>query len=426
MVKKIFYSALFAVLILFNAEVFSQPLASGHSKFLGNVYGNGSPAANWDSYWNQVTPENSGKWGSVEPSRDNYSWSGLDQAYNYAKQRSLPFKMHNLIWGQQQPGWITSLDSASQAEEIEEWIRLVGERYPGLDFVDVVNEPLSNHAPAPYKNAMGGDGSTGWDWVIWAFEKARQYMPSAKLILNEYNILNSSSNTTTFLQIINLLKDRNLIDGIGVQGHRFEIESTDTSVLRSNLDKLAATGLPIYISEFDLGNIGNSGTANDTVQLQLYQRVFPVLWEHPGVKGITLWGYVQGQIWQTTTYLVRSDGSERLALKWLRTYLTVTDVEESNKSLPTQHNLLQNYPNPFNPSTTIRYSLRASSKVRLTVYSVLGVKVRTLVESIQNDGEHAVVWDATDDRNNPVPSGVYIYRLTTDDVSLQKKMLVLR
>jgi flagellar hook assembly protein FlgD len=106
--------------------------------------------------------------------------------------------------------------------------------------------------------------------------------------------------------------------------------------------------------------------------------------------------------------------------------LTITGIKESSESVPTHHELFQNYPNPFNPSTTIRYSLRASSKVKVTVYNLLGVKVRTLVESIQNAGEHSVAWDAVDNRNNPVPSGVYIYRLTTDDASLQRKMLVLR
>lgn len=68
---------------------------------------------------------------------------------------------------------------------MEKWIRLVGERYPDMDFVDVVNEPFN--APPPYKNALGGSGTTGGDWVITAFQWARQYCPSrTKLLLNEY------------------------------------------------------------------------------------------------------------------------------------------------------------------------------------------------------------------------------------------------
>ncbi|MDZ7288746.1 MAG: endo-1,4-beta-xylanase [candidate division KSB1 bacterium] len=311
-------------LTLFGSSLFSQPLATGHEKFIGNVIAFSIPSS-FEAYWNQVTPENAGKWGSVEGIRDNYNW-GVDLSYNYAKQRGIPFKWHTLIWGQQQPSWISALGSQEKAEEVEEWIRLVGERYPDIDLVDVVNEPLPSHNPpdgqsgrANYKDALGGNGQTGYDWVIWAFQKARQYLPHAKLLINDFGIINDNGATTTYLQIINLLKDRNLIDGIGVQGHRFEFENAPVNTLKANLDRLAATGLPIYISEFDVapGNV-----VNDATQLAEYQRIFPTLWEHPGVKGITLWGYIEGQVWQTASYLVRSDGTERPALQWLRQYLS--------------------------------------------------------------------------------------------------------
>jgi len=323
---------------LANSILFSQPLATGHSKFLGSA-DDGACKANFDTYWNQLTPENSGKWASVEGSRDYYSWGTLDKAYSYAKQRGFPFKFHTLVWGQQQPAWISSLSASEKAEEVEEWIRLVGERYPEIDLIDVVNEALPSHNPpdglngrANYKDALGGNGQTGYDWVIWAFEKARQYLPNTKLLINDYGIINNNSSTTAYLQIINLLKDRGLIDGIGVQGHRFEFESADTATLKNNLTRLADTGLPVYISEFDLGNIGDTGTPNDAVQLQLYQKIFPVLWNHPGVQGITLWGYVQNNIWQGTCYLIRSDGSERPAMEWLRSFLTIPGAYRSHQS----------------------------------------------------------------------------------------------
>jgi|GEM_PF-1729724 len=320
--KKII-SLLFLFIIFFiNIKLFSQPLAFGKEKFLGNVFGFSGVPMKFDDYWNQITPENNTKWGSVESIRDYYNWSRVDEIYNYAKQRGYPFKFHTLVWGQQYPNWITTLSLEEQREEVEEWIRLVGERYPDIDMVDVVNEPLPNHAPAPYKDALGGSGKTGWDWVIQAFEWARKYIPKAKLILNDYNIINDSYNTTQLLNIINLLKERNLIDGIGIQGHRFELERTSINTLKNNLDRLAATGLPIYISEFDLGNLDDSGTPDDAKQLELYQKIFPILWEHPAVKGITFWGYIEGQIWQKTCFLIKSDGTERPAMKWLRQYLT--------------------------------------------------------------------------------------------------------
>jgi endo-1,4-beta-xylanase len=301
------------VFIVFLPLQLEAQLAEGQSKFLGNVIASSVPS-NYATYWNQVTPENAGKWGSVESSRDSMNWGNLDTAYDYAKGRGFPYKHHTLVWGSQEPGWIGGLSQSEQREEVEEWIRAVGQRYPNMDFVDVVNEPL--HAPASYKNALGGDGSTGWDWVIEAFELASQYC-SGKLLLNDYGIVNDDSETTNYLEIINLLKNRGLIDGIGVQAHCFNLEDYAVSTIQGNLDRLAATGLPIYPSEVDL-------RGDDNTQLQRYQEKFPVLWEHSGVKGITLWGYIQGQIWKSEAWLVSSGSSgatERPALQWLREYL---------------------------------------------------------------------------------------------------------
>jgi endo-1,4-beta-xylanase len=317
----------FTCLLLFNSKSISQPLASGYNKFIGNVAG-GIPDASFEKYWNQVTPENSSKWGSVEGTRDVYNWSACDQAYDYAKSKGFPFKFHCLIWGQQSANWLSSLPVAVQLEEIEEWFSLVGKRYPAIDYIDVVNEPLNGHNPpdggggrANYKAALGGNGTTGWDWVIKSFELARQYIPQAKLILNDYGIINDNVATTTYLTIINLLKQRNLIDGIGVQGHQFELVNAASNTLKGNLDRLWATGIPIYISELDLGPTSGT-TPNEDSQLSVYKRVFPILFEHPGVKGITFWGYIQGRMWQTNTYILRSDGTETPALQWLRNYLS--------------------------------------------------------------------------------------------------------
>ncbi len=401
-------------------------LAKGLAKFLGSAY-LPNQESNFLNYWNQVTPENAGKFGSVAVSADTaqWSWSGLDASYKLAIDNSLPFKEHCLVWGNQQPAWITGsgLDSAQQRAAIETWIRIVGQRYPKMDMVDVVNEPLPGHAPAPYAPALGGAGATGWDWVIWAFEKARQYMPNAKLILNDYNILNSNSNTTALLQIVNLLKERGLIDGIGIQGHRFELESADTAMVRSNLDKLAATEIPIYISEFDLGNVGNSGTPDDNQQLNLYKKIFPLLWQHRGVKGITVWGYKEGLVWQTSTYLERSDGSARPALLWMADYVknNPLGVEQALTNLPSSFQLEQNFPNPFNPTTTIRYQLPKVSLVTLRVYDVLGREVATLVNEKQNPGYHEATFNAS-----KLSSGVYFYRITAGTFTASKKLVLVK
>ncbi len=296
--------------LLFSAGAANAGLASG-SKFLGNVIASGIPS-NWSTYWNQVTPENATKWGSVEGTRNTMNWSQADLAYNFAKTNGYPFKFHTLVWGSQEPGWIGGLSAADQKAEVIQWINAAGTRYGDSEYVDVVNEPL--HAKPSFRNAIGGDGTTGWDWVIWSFEQARQAFPNSKLLINEYGIISDPNAAAQYVTIINLLKARGLVDGIGIQCHHFNMDDVTVSTMNNVLNTLSATGLPIYVSELDM-------TGDDATQLQRYQTKFPVLWENANVKGITLWGYIQGQTWRDGTHLVTSSGAERPAMQWLKQYL---------------------------------------------------------------------------------------------------------
>jgi endo-1,4-beta-xylanase len=297
------------------------PIATGNAKFLGSAWSPGTASLNFANYWNQVTPENGGKWGTVEGTRDVMNWAQADASYALAKSNGFVFKWHTLVWGSQQPNWIAALSPAEQLEEIHEWYAAIAARFPEIDQIDVVNEPL--HAPPNYIAALGGAGATGWDWVITSFELARQYFPNAKLLINDYSITNDGNATTRYLQIIQLLKDRGLIDAIGDQVHAFSTtEPAPMTNHRNNLDRLAATGLPIYGTEFDLDGV-LQGVLNHEVQLANYQRVFPVFWEHPAVKGITIWGYVRNNHWRNAQgdWLLYENGGERPALQWLIRYV---------------------------------------------------------------------------------------------------------
>ena len=95
-------------------------------------------------------------------------------------------------------------------------------------------------------------------------------------------------------------------------------------------------------------------------------------------------------------------------------------------AVPTVFALEQNYPNPFNPSTQIRYALPKATRVTITVYDMMGRKVRTLVQDIQSPGYHTALWNATNDRGLPVSAGMYIYTLQADDHHHMKKMILLK
>jgi endo-1,4-beta-xylanase len=306
----------------------ASPIAAGQPKFLGSAW---SPrqSANFTAYWNKVTPENAGKWGRVEARRDVMQWAPLDAAWELAKSNGFPFQLHVLVWGNQQPAWIESLPPAEQLEEIEEWFSLVAERYPGIDFVEVVNEPL--HDPpiqrgeggGNYIEALGGSGVTGWDWVVKAFRMARDHFPDSKLMINEYSVTNSIDRTAQYLEIIRLLQARELVDIIGVQGHAFSTRpDVPMETHRRNLDTLAATGLPIHVTEMDVDG------PDDDIQLADYRRIFPVFWEHPAVRGVTMWGYLPG-LWRSEerAFLVHGNGVERPAMVWLKEYVQDASLE---------------------------------------------------------------------------------------------------
>ena len=312
-------------------------IAEGEGKYLGCAHSAAQAGGDLEvaflGYFDQIVPENGSKWGSVERIRDVMNWSALDSAYNLAKSRGLPFRFHVLIWGSQQPGWLGSLSEAELLEELIEWFDAVAERYPDIDYLEVVNEPINQPPTKPehgvYLEALGGTGVTGFDWVITAFELARARFPDTPLVLNEYGVLDAGTRTNQYIGLVNLLMERDLLDVIGVQGHAFETTSQyghTVAKMTADLDRLGATGLPVIITEMDVDGV--TGTElDDTRQLLEYQRLFPMFWEHPSVIGVTLWGYRPG-MWRTEqgAYLVLEDGTERPAMQWLRQYVAETQL----------------------------------------------------------------------------------------------------
>ncbi|WP_238582300.1 glucuronyl esterase domain-containing protein [Cellvibrio sp. OA-2007] len=292
-------------------------VAPAPRKFVGNITTSGAVRSDFINYWNQITPENEGKWGSVEATRDQYNWAPLDRIYAYARQHNIPVKAHTLVWGSQFPSWINNLSAAEQAAEIEEWIRDYCARYPDTAMIDVVNEATPGHAPAAFaQNAFGNN------WIIKSFQLARQYCPNAILILNDYNVL--SWNTAEFITMATPAINAGVVDALGMQAHG--LADRPLSETTNKLNQIAALGLPIYISEYDIEK------TNDQEQLQVMQQQFPLFYNHPSVKGITLWGYVVGKTWRDGTGLIQENGTPRPAMTWLMNYLA-TNATSSQSSV---------------------------------------------------------------------------------------------
>lgn len=106
---------------------------------------------------------------------------------------------------------------------------------------------------------------------------------------------------------------------------------------------------------------------------------------------------------------------------------TITQVGDKISSfLPSDYRLEQNYPNPFNPSTTISYTIPKSGLVELAIYNLLGQRIKVLVNQNMPVGTHTVQWKGTNENGLPVASGVYIYRISTNEFNQTSKLMLLR
>ncbi len=276
-------------------------------RFVGTTW-SGFNSPYFGSLFKQITPENAGKWGSVEPRPGVFHWWALDKMYRLAARRHLIVKEHNLIWGEQQPIWVNQ-HNAKRA--VEKWFAAFARRYASRTvLMDVVNEPLQ-HPPA-YRAGLPG-GNTRWGWVIWCYRLARRDFPHTKLLLNDYNILNSPANARTYAALARRLKTFGVIDGVGCQAHG--LEHTPLNTIRRCLRIVQSAGVPVYISEFDLN------WKSSARQLSQMRAQFPLFWNDHHVAGITFWDFLQGHTWLPYTYLMSSDGKPRPALKWLERFL---------------------------------------------------------------------------------------------------------
>lgn len=121
-------------------------------------------------------------------------------------------------------------------------------------------------------------------------------------------------------------------------------------------------------------------------------------------------GYVGGEGWYVDDVRVEADATSN------------TD----DLLVPTSLTLLQNYPNPFNPNTNIGFYLPKAGKIRLSIYNLKGQLVRNLVDSELPAGSSVLPWDGKDNRGNAVASGIYSYRLQSENQTISKKMILLK
>lgn len=346
----------FLILIGLSANSYAQ-LSKNPNKFLGNITTSNQIRNDFLQYWNQLTPENETKWGSIEGTRGKFNWTAVDREYKFCKDNNIPFKFHTLVWGSQYPKWMDDLTKEEQLEEITIWFDTLASRYPDLDYIDVVNEAITGHEPAPFKDALGGDGVSGYDWIVKSFQMARERWPNAVLIYNDYNTFKWQINQ--FIDLLQKIKAAGApIDAAGCQAH--DLNDMSGADFKKALERIHnETSLPIYITEYDISK------ENDEEQLKRYKEQFPIMWEADYVAGVTLWGYIYGKTWSQAKYsgLIKN-GVERPALEWLREYMLTDDAIDAKA-----------------PTNASNYAILYASPAKIEVGSTSTIKAKAKSDS---------------------------------------------
>jgi flagellar hook assembly protein FlgD len=168
-------------------------------------------------------------------------------------------------------------------------------------------------------------------------------------------------------------------------------KNTPSSLWDKNLHDFDRRDLNYYINDY------NGGYVTTSPLYMAAEKGFPV--------GDLNWFPTEKQIWDNGGSIVSVNG---------------------NEIIPNEFTLDQNYPNPFNPTTTISYALPKASNVSLVVFNALGQKVAELVNAEQAAGSYTVNWNGKDLSGKNVSSGIYFYQIKTADVSMTKKMMLLK
>ena len=138
-----------------------------------------------------------------------------------------------------------------------------------------------------------------------------------------------------------------------------------------------------------------------------------------------LWNRTGGRLWvQSYANCFPADWTQYVNSHW--TYMGALSTVDDNDITADKFELKGNYPNPFNPTTKIRFTNDRASNVKVTVYSLKGEKVATIMNKQVNSGTYDVSWNGKNTRGKVVPTGMYLYDIESDGRRLQGKMLFLK
>lgn len=254
--------------------------------------------------FNYATAANEMKWDSLQPQPGQFNYARADQIVNFAEQNGLDVKGHTLVWFRQLPSWVQQLSGAANVRAaMLNHIQTVVGRFRGRVVAwDVVNEAWNDDGLSMrdliFQRALG-DG-----YIDEAFRAARAADPDAKLYYNDFGTEGLSAKANAVYEMLRGMLERGVpIDGVGLQMHTLNINGAPTIAdFIANIERLAALGLDVVISEMDISTCASGGSVAERLSAQR-ERVYNLVAAcvtRPACTEITLWGLTDRYSWLDT------------------------------------------------------------------------------------------------------------------------------
>jgi endo-1,4-beta-xylanase len=312
-------------------DVFGDDFYIGVALNLNQISGNEPNAvALAEKHFNSISPENILKWEEVHPKPNEYNFEPADRYVAFGEKHKMHIIGHTLVWFDQMPDWVfreksgKPLNREALLERMKEHIFTVMGRYKGrIHGWDVVNEAI---VPDGRFRKCKWLEIIGEDYVLKAFEYARQADPDAQLYYNDYNLWKPLQCEGVVRLIQNLQSKGVRIDGLGIQGH-WGLDYPSLEQIETFIGALSKLGVKLMITEMDLTVLPfaedymnmNLSSLDSELQKKLnpyadalpdpvqkdqanrYAEFFSIFRKHRDLfNRVTFWGIHDGQSWRNT------------------------------------------------------------------------------------------------------------------------------
>lgn len=277
------------------------------------------------THFNSITPENILKWALVHPKPDKYDFVASDRLVEFGEKHGMFIVGHTLVWHNQTPGWVFEdeqgkpVDRETLLSRMREHIFTVVGRYKGrIKGWDVVNEALNQDGTmrqSPWFKIIGED------YLVKAFQFAREADPNAELYYNDYDLELPAKRAGAVKLVKNLLTAGVTVSGVGLQNHNL-MEWPSVADEDATIAAFSALGLKVHITELDVDVLPRTTKPGadyavdipvtpklnpyvdglpDAVQAALakrYAELFKVYLKHrDAIERVTFWGVADGDSW---------------------------------------------------------------------------------------------------------------------------------